>query len=73
MLFAEGALRERVTRDCLSGEKIICLAVTEPSAGSDVAALKCTAKLNEAKTHYIVNGVKKWVRLQQPSNRSRMW
>jgi hypothetical protein len=44
----------------LSGEKIICLAVTEPTAGSDVAQLKCTAVLNKEKTHYIINGVKKW-------------
>ena len=61
MSFAAEALRERVVRPCLAGEKIICLAVTEPTAGSDVAQLKCTAVLNAAKTHYVLNGVKKWI------------
>ena len=62
MLFASKALRDRVVKPCLAGDKVICLAITEPTAGSDVAALKCTAVLNKEKTHYVVNGVKKWVR-----------
>ena len=37
------------------------LAVTEPYAGSDVANIRCTAKLNKDGTHYIVNGNKKWI------------
>lgn len=39
--------------------QIICLAVTEPWGGSDVANLHCTAKLTEDGKHYIVNGEKK--------------
>jgi alkylation response protein AidB-like acyl-CoA dehydrogenase len=61
MLFAQKSLRDRVVKPCLSGEKVICLAITEPTAGSDVAQLKCTAVLNKEKTHYIVNGAKKWI------------
>ena len=38
-------LRERVARPVLAGEKFICLDITEPSAGSDVANIKTTAKL----------------------------
>ena len=40
---------------------MICLAVTEPSAGSDVANIKTSAKLSADKSHYVVNGEKKWI------------
>jgi len=30
-------LQEKCIKECLSGEKIICLCITEPGAGSDVA------------------------------------
>jgi len=55
------ALVERIIPDILSGEKRICLAITEPDAGSDVANLTCEAKLSEDGKHYIVNGEKKWI------------
>jgi len=51
----------QVCKPCLTGEKIICLAITEPSAGSDVANLKTTARLSPDGKHYIVNGEKKWI------------
>jgi hypothetical protein len=35
--FAHGPLKEKVVMECLRGEKRICLAITEPIAGSDVA------------------------------------
>jgi hypothetical protein len=38
-------LQERVVRECLAGEKIICLCITEPGAGSDVSALATTANV----------------------------
>lgn len=41
------------------GQKVICLAITEPSAGSDVAAIKTVAKREG--DYYIVNGNKKWI------------
>ncbi|KAL9095976.1 MAG: hypothetical protein Q9165_001974 [Trypethelium subeluteriae] len=52
---------DRVLPDILSGDKRICLAITEPDAGSDVANLTCEAKLTEDGKHYIVNGEKKWI------------
>eukprot|EP00455_Lapot_gusevi_P041972 TRINITY_DN492_c0_g1_i1.p1 TRINITY_DN492_c0_g1~~TRINITY_DN492_c0_g1_i1.p1 ORF type:complete len:461 (+),score=209.55 TRINITY_DN492_c0_g1_i1:75-1385(+) len=61
MLFAGKHLRDRVVKPCLSGEKIICLAITEPTAGSDVAQLKCTAKKTADGKFYVVNGIKKWI------------
>ncbi|KEF63211.1 acyl-CoA dehydrogenase [Exophiala aquamarina CBS 119918] len=54
-------LVERILPDILSGDKRICLAITEPDAGSDVANLTCEAKLSEDGKHYIVNGEKKWI------------
>jgi alkylation response protein AidB-like acyl-CoA dehydrogenase len=43
----------------LSGEKEICLAITEPSAGSDVRQITTTAEKTPDGKHYIVNGEKK--------------
>ncbi|EMC94499.1 hypothetical protein BAUCODRAFT_549996 [Baudoinia panamericana UAMH 10762] len=54
-------LVQRIVPDILSGDKRICLAITEPDAGSDVANLTCKAKLTEDGKHYIVNGEKKWI------------
>ena len=49
-------LKQRVMPPCVKGEKVCCLAITEPTAGSDVANLKCSAKLEG--DHYILNGEK---------------
>jgi len=38
------ALKEKVTEECLSGKKFMCLAITEAFAGSDVAGLQTTAE-----------------------------
>lgn len=57
--FGSKELKDRVVKDCLAGDKMICLAITEPTAGSDVANIKCTAK--KEGDHYIVNGEKKWI------------
>ncbi|KAI1171685.1 acyl-CoA dehydrogenase/oxidase [Nemania sp. FL0916] len=59
--FGKKALKERIVPGILTGEKRICLAITEPDAGSDVANLTCEAKLSEDGKHYIVNGEKKWI------------
>ena len=59
--FGSPYLLETVAKPCLRGEKRICLAISEPYAGSDVARIRCDAKLSEDRRHYIVNGVKKWI------------
>ncbi|KAH8668808.1 acyl-CoA dehydrogenase [Xylariales sp. PMI_506] len=59
--FGKKSLKDRIMPGILSGEKRICLAITEPDAGSDVANLGCEAKLSEDGKHYIVNGEKKWI------------
>lgn len=57
--WAKPALRERVVPQVLSGEKIMALAVTEPSGGSDVANLK-TRAVKEG-DYYRVSGSKTFI------------
>ena len=52
---------DNICRECLSGEKVICLAITEPYAGSDVANIQCTATLSPCGKFYEVSGEKKWI------------
>lgn len=44
-----------------TGEKIGAYSLTEPMSGSDAGTMVSRAVLNEAGTHYIINGVKSWV------------
>ena len=53
------ALQERIAPDVLAGEKIICLGITEPGGGSDVANLRTKAERKGAA--YIVNGEKTFI------------
>lgn len=53
------ALKRRVIPAVLAGEKISALAITEPSGGSDVAALRTRAVRDGA--HYVVNGEKTFI------------
>ena len=50
---------ERYVRPTLAGEKIGSLAITEPDAGSDVASIATTARLEG--DHYVVNGSKTYI------------
>lgn len=59
--FAKKDVKKRVMPDLIAGKKRICLCVTEPDAGSDVANLTTEAKKTEDGKHYIVNGEKKWI------------
>ena len=57
--FASEALKLRVAPDIIAGRKIIALAISEPSGGSDVAALKTRAELKN--DHYVVSGAKTFI------------
>jgi len=59
--FGSKELQDRVVPEVLNGNKRICLAITDPDAGSDVAGLTCIAKKSECGKFYIVNGTKKWI------------
>jgi len=56
---ASEALKRRVIPPVLAGEKISALAITEPSGGSDVAALRTRAVRDG--DHYVVNGEKTFI------------
>jgi acyl-CoA dehydrogenase len=53
------ALQRMVVPAVLAGEKIAALCITEPGGGSDVAALKTSARRDGA--HYIVDGEKTFI------------
>jgi len=53
------ALKQRVLPEVLAGRRIAALAITEPSGGSDVAALRTTAVRDGE--HYVVNGEKTFI------------
>ena len=57
--YGSEALQQRVIPPVLRGEKIAALAITEPSGGSDVAALRCTATRDGS--DYIINGEKVFI------------
>lgn len=60
--FASPELQERFLPDLLTGRQRICLAITEPQAGSDVSNVGgTTATRSPDGKHYIVNGIKKWI------------
>ncbi|MCF2534047.1 acyl-CoA dehydrogenase family protein [Yinghuangia soli] len=44
-----------------AGETVLCIAMTEPGTGSDLAGIRTTAKLSEDRTHYILNGAKTFI------------
>ncbi|EJD00822.1 acyl-CoA dehydrogenase NM domain-like protein [Fomitiporia mediterranea MF3/22] len=53
-------LQARVVPDVLNGKKLICLAVSEAFAGSDVGGMETTAtRLRDGS--WVVNGTKKWI------------
>jgi acyl-CoA dehydrogenase len=53
------ALQAQVVPGVLRGEQIAALAITEPGGGSDVAALRTTARLDG--DHYVVDGEKVFI------------
>jgi len=59
--FGSPELIKNVAIPVLRGEKVICLAITEPTGGSDVANLACEARKSPDGKYYVVNGEKKWI------------
>lgn len=59
--FGNAALQKRFLPEILTGKKRICIAITEPDAGSDVANIQTRAEKSKDGKYYIVNGTKKWI------------
>ncbi|GAA5048234.1 isobutyryl-CoA dehydrogenase [Erythrobacter westpacificensis] len=57
--FGSDDLKGRYLPDLVSMEKLASYALTEPSSGSDAAALKTTAKRDG--DHYVLNGTKQFI------------
>jgi len=57
--FGDDALKEKYLPDLLAGDRLASYCLTEPSSGSDAAALKATAKRDG--DHFIVNGSKQFI------------
>lgn len=54
--FGNNAIKAKVVPDVLSGQNLICLAISEAFAGSDVAGMKTKAVKTEDGKHWIING-----------------
>ncbi len=61
MKFGTEAQKQQFLVPVASGEKIGAYSLTEPMSGSDAGTMQSRAVLNEAGTHYIINGRKSWV------------
>lgn len=61
VFFGNKEQKEKYLPALATGEKLAAYALTEPGSGSDALGAKTTAKLNEAGTHYILNGEKQWI------------
>src|ERR671910_819930 len=57
--YADEEQRERYLAPQARGEKIACFGLTEPAAGSDVAAMRTTARREG--DSYVLNGQKNWI------------
>ncbi|HEY6135926.1 MAG TPA: acyl-CoA dehydrogenase family protein [Rubrivivax sp.] len=57
--FGSDALRREYLTPTITGDYVACLGVSEPGGGSDVAAVKTTAKAEGG--DYLINGSKMWI------------
>jgi citronellyl-CoA dehydrogenase len=57
--FGSDYVKETYLRPAISGEFVACIGVSEPGAGSDVAAIKSYARSDG--DDYIINGQKMWI------------
>ncbi|HIV73445.1 MAG TPA: acyl-CoA dehydrogenase family protein [Candidatus Pseudogracilibacillus intestinigallinarum] len=61
VFFGNHEQKEKYLPKLATGELIAAYALTEPGSGSDALGAKTTAKLNDAGTHFILNGEKQWI------------
>lgn len=61
LLVGTDAQKKQYLPDLATGRKFAAFALTEPASGSDASSIRTRAELNEAGTHYILNGGKIWI------------
>ncbi len=59
--FGTDEQKQKYLAPVASGEKIGAYSLTEPMSGSDAGTMQSRAVLNDAGTHYLINGRKSWV------------
>ncbi|HEY5643340.1 MAG TPA: acyl-CoA dehydrogenase family protein [Woeseiaceae bacterium] len=57
--FGSEEQKQRWLPDCVSGKKILAVAMTEPGAGSDVSGIRCRAE--DKGDHFLLNGSKTFI------------
>jgi alkylation response protein AidB-like acyl-CoA dehydrogenase len=60
-LFGTEEQKQRYLVPSIKGEKISCLGITEPDAGSDVAGIRTRAVRDEATGEWVINGSKTYI------------
>jgi acyl-CoA dehydrogenase len=66
VLFGTEEQRQRMIAPVLTGEDLICFAVTEPNTGLDTTKLKTRAERRDG--GYLVNGEKIWISVARQAN-----
>ena len=61
LVFGTEEQKQRWLPPAIAGEKIMCLGISEPDAGSDIAAIRTRALLDEATGEYVINGSKMFI------------
>ncbi|MEM7333623.1 MAG: acyl-CoA dehydrogenase family protein [Chloroflexota bacterium] len=61
LLFGTEAQKKNFLEPIATGQMIGAYSLTEPMSGSDAGTMKSRAVLNQAGTHYVINGRKSWV------------
>ncbi|MDE2821552.1 MAG: acyl-CoA dehydrogenase family protein [Chloroflexota bacterium] len=61
LVFGSERQKREWIRPVASGEQIGAYSLTEPMSGSDAGNMASRARLNDAGSHYIINGRKSWV------------
>jgi citronellyl-CoA dehydrogenase len=57
--FGSDELRAEFLAPAIAGDQVVCVGVSEPGAGSDVAAIRTTARKDGG--DYVINGGKMWI------------
>ena len=61
LAFGTEEQKQQWAAPAIRGEKILCLGITEPDAGSDVAGIKTRAVYDETNREYVINGSKTYI------------
>jgi alkylation response protein AidB-like acyl-CoA dehydrogenase len=61
LAFGTEEQKQQWVTPAIAGEKILCIGITEPDAGSDVAGIKTRAVYDPATDEYVINGSKTYI------------